>query len=121
MGDAAESADNSRELRKLALMGPNDSLPDYGTGHTIRGANAVPEWKEYPLYDLNWREKVRRSAASVDYWDNADQEFPLESLKQLAANGDELIEMSGGYTPAVRQIQDINFGLASTMCEKRKG
>ena len=85
-------------------MGTMESKPDYGEGHTIRGGKSVLWWMEYPTYDLKWRESVRQSAAAADAWDNADQEFAPATMKLLTSDGDEVVDMSGGYIPAVRQI-----------------
>ena len=55
--------------------------------------------------------------SAFDYWGNTDTEFSVEHLSRLVRRGDELIEASGGYVPAVRQIQDVNLKRQSKCAE----
>ena len=85
------------------------SRPDYDTGRKVRGESAAQAWGVFPIYDAKRMENFQPSAASSDYWDNANRDFSLGECKQLVANGNDLVELGGGGIPAVRQIQGRNW------------
>ena len=54
IGTAPEEENRDDELRQYAFIGYKDCKPDYGTGHVIRGEKALLEWRDYPIYDMQW-------------------------------------------------------------------
>ena len=60
---------------------------------------------------MDWRKGIAKSDELAEYRNCTECEFPLGAFRKAVILGDRLIDASGSYEAAVRQVQNANLEL----------